>query len=143
MSSLFYLFTFYITRVDQDFDQSRVPSLLEKLMPLGRPKKITPDREAALVSREDCSSSVVVPTASLTTTTSSTTSITTRPSPSTPSHTAEIGPGGRNRAVVDSDSENDRSDTSIESDGEREGEESQNRSRKKKLPPRKRRKTKK
>ena len=60
MSSLFYLFTFYITRVDQDFDQSRVPSLLEKLMPLGRPKKITPDREAALVSREDCSSSVVV-----------------------------------------------------------------------------------
>ena len=124
MSSLLYLyFPFY--RVDQDFDQSRVPSLLEKLMPLGRPKKITPDREATMTSREDCSTI---------------TSISPTPTPPPPSSTAETSAGGRNRAVVDSDSDNNKSDTSIESEGE---EETSSRSRRKKLPPRKKRKIKK
>ena len=33
-----------VTRVDQDFDQSRVPSLLDKLLPVGRPRPLTPDK---------------------------------------------------------------------------------------------------
>merc|ERR1719219_676898 len=97
-----------VTRVDQDFDQSRVPSLLEKLMPLGRPKKLTPDREGSLNSREEP------------TTTTINTTLTPPPPPPPPSSTAESGGGGRNRAVVDSDSENNQSDTSIESEGETE-----------------------
>ena len=89
-------------RVDQDFDQSRVPTLLDKLLPVSRPRQITPDPDPL----QD--PGVQGPAA--------------RPTPGGERLAAGPGqapePGGRNRAVVNSDSENDKSDTSIESEEE-------------------------
>ena len=67
-------------------------------MPTSRPKKNTPDREAIETAETSQPPSQPLQVKN------------------TPAPPAE--PGGRNRAVVDSDSENDKSDTSIESDEE-------------------------
>jgi len=89
-----------VARVDQDFDHSRVPTLLDKLLPYPtRPRQSTPEH----------------------TTTSSTDLVDTETT-STISNTSKAiksnNEGGKNRAVVDSDSEDDKSDTSIESEAE-------------------------
>lgn len=113
--------TTFLFRVDQDFDQSRVPTLLDKLLPVGRPRPLTPDRiESANVKTSSGSSSTPVTSSSSATST-----------------LAVTGPG-RNRAVVDSDSEDNKSDTSIES----ESEEEEKSGSKKKAPLKKRRKVK-
>merc|ERR1719427_1430524 len=39
-----------VARVDQDFDQSRVPTLLDKLLPVSRPRQITPDQVTTLTT---------------------------------------------------------------------------------------------
>jgi len=81
-----------VSRVDQDFDQSRVPSLLDKLLPVSRPKVVSSEPSA------DFKSSIP----SLLTTDACT--------------KKSAAEGGKNRAVVDSDSDDIKSDTSIESD---------------------------
>jgi len=81
-----------VARVDQDFDHSRVPSLLDKLLPVSRPRQSTPDLSTPSSNSQASSTNMVSTT------------------------TNTQAEGGKNRAVVDSDSEDDKSDTSIESD---------------------------
>jgi len=92
-----------VARVDQDFDHSRVPSLMDKLLPVGRPRQSTPDLSTATKNTNQATSTITN-TSTITTSTTSTTNI---------KHCTE---GGKNRARVDSDSEDDKSDTSIESE---------------------------
>jgi len=90
-----------VARVDQDFDHSRVPSLMDKLLPVGRPRQSTPDLSTATSNTNQATSTI--------TTTSTITS-------STTNNIKLCTEGGKNRARVDSDSEDDKSDTSIESE---------------------------
>eukprot|EP00090_Calanus_glacialis_P006176 TRINITY_DN14846_c0_g1_i1.p1 TRINITY_DN14846_c0_g1~~TRINITY_DN14846_c0_g1_i1.p1 ORF type:complete len:379 (-),score=123.21 TRINITY_DN14846_c0_g1_i1:63-1199(-) len=90
-----------VARVDQDFDHSRVPSLLDKLLPVGRPRQSTPDTLTTASNNSQPSSTNTIDTTSVTT-----------------QVIKSVVEGGKNRAVVDSDSDDDKSDTSIESDEE-------------------------
>jgi len=90
-----------VARVDQDFDHSRVPSLLDKLLPVGRPRQSTPDTLPDTSNNSQPSSSNSTDTSSVIN-----------------QVTKSVVEGGKNRAVVDSDSDDDKSDTSIESDEE-------------------------
>jgi len=87
-----------VARVDQDFDHSRVPTLLDKLLPYpSRPRQNTPEQTSTQTS-----STNLVETSSF--------------SSNNTNSAKNVAEGGKNRAVVDSDSEDDKSDTSIESE---------------------------
>merc|ERR1712129_429492 len=73
-----------VTRVDQDFDYSRVPTTMDKLLQVKKKAKV--NREVVTVNEKETGGKKK----------------------------------GKNRAVVDSDSEDDKSDTSIEGDEEEE-----------------------
>ena len=129
-------------RVDQDFDQSRVPTLLDKLLPVPKPRPCTPDPLDTTANVKNTVAGVAGGTSS----SSSSSSLSLTPSVGVgpdidPSKTSSLTGGGRNRAVVDSDTDSDRSDTSIESDGDDDEEDSGSTRRKKsKSPARKKRK---
>eukprot|EP00092_Neocalanus_flemingeri_P025796 GFUD01027962.1.p1 GENE.GFUD01027962.1~~GFUD01027962.1.p1 ORF type:complete len:397 (+),score=155.28 GFUD01027962.1:145-1335(+) len=108
-----------VARVDQDFDQNRVPSLLDKLLPVGRPRQSTPTPD-------------LVTTTSNTDQVQATSTITTKlGTEGGKNHSIPLYSDGKNRAVVDSDSEDDKSDTSMESEEDEQS------------PPKKKRKSKK
>ena len=73
-----------------------MPSLLDKLLPATRPRQATPDPSS--------SSGGVSPKVPPVTSEKLTKTV------------IKVAEGGKNRAVVDSDSDDDKSDTSIESD---------------------------
>ena len=80
--------TKHLTALIQDFDQSRIPTLMEKLLPVERQKQTA---GGGLEPQKENIEEVKV---------------------------VKVKEEGRNRAVVVSDSEGDRSDTSIEEEEE-------------------------